>query len=1459
MSVREIRFEPIDPDRLVRWTTDEKRERQVENELPESVLGAVDKNAVCETCKLKGHLCQGHFGHLRLAAPVFHHGFITRVGSVLKCIDDDGALDLRLRSNTKAARRNARDWVVGGSGGDAATSAVGDAGLTEWEMRYIRGRLASKPPHARLDLAVTFSKKQLTAKAKGCRLVRNKVHEVTPVEAHAAMSRISDEDAELLGFQGSRPEWLVLTVLPIPPPQVRPTAVLTGDHAQDDITKRLQEVVRANAKAITSSGAPPDLAALQSTIIGYLDHQKRPAVGNQRAQRGARQLTSLAPRIKGKEGRFRGTLMGKRTDFSGRSVITGDPHLRLDEVGVPPQVARVLTVPEVVGPANLAQLSQLLGKQLASAGPSGRCTRFYIWREGHRYSTRYTAGFRLQVGDVVERPLRDGDPVVFNRQPTLSKGSLLGFRARIMRFSTFRMPLAVTPSFNADFDGDEMNLFVPQTTEAAVEAATVMNAASNIVSAQGHRPQFGIVQDGLLGAYALTRRDVLLTRDDATSVVMAVPGAVLPAPAVLAPVPMWTGKQLASIALPPELDYCRRQTGETDLEADREDKVVRVVRGQLISGTLTKAVLGTGGGGLIHHVWKRLGGPAAARLIDLLQFVAIAYLTLHGFSIGIRDAVVPERLADVVRGDIGVAVRAAAKLGGGSEGVLLLEHAKERAGAASRAAMPRTNALHWMTDAGSKGSTINITQISACLGQQRVEGRLIPETYRGRTLPHYVRGSDDALVRGRGFVASNYLDGLAPDEMFFHAAGGREGLIDTAIKTSHTVSTTPALHQWRRTDLCLTWERRAGLLAAQAREELGERHRGVRPYGADVHREAGSVAVRRGRLGRPCPGTRPGHRLAFRRRMPAGLGARQPAVLSRPAPAAEMPAAAPDGGTRGHVRAGRQPDVEALGEDRERWCESRRHLDGRSVPARPREPGRAGRTRGDRRRTEHCRVAHSVDTEQVRPSLKCLPPSACLLVLARVADTVGGCSFHSAGTSSEHVTLGVPRLTELLNATPTIATPSMTLRVPHGQQDLQQHLQALTVGDLLVGDIRLVYDDAFALDAEQAMWTPEDEDVCMATPMDTEASVSTLMRDLFDEDDDGGSAEVMTLEPGPWVLRMEIRGCRFLKDDLDVHHALASSRELCKFVRLVHNAVRKGGPHTTWMGADLEEVCKLLKRIEKRTSRGDRMPWLVYVSGGCDIVHIRGMRGVERDVLWAAVPAVRATQVGGLPGVKACRLIPVLPARADGLHDYTLQTDGSDLATALTVPELHGRWHGLLSNDIQEVRRVLGVEAARAALLLECGRVLECDGNYVSARHLLLLVDMMTLEGRVASIGRTGVVKGITLPLGAATFEEPADILYKAAACHSTDDLVGPSQRVIFGGRGEYGTGTAHLELDELALPHEEVATRQPHASGPSAAGPARASARASGWAPATPVTLHTSSADAGERWAPASPVGGVW
>jgi len=212
----------------------------------------------------------------------------------------------------------------------------------------------------------------------------------------------------------------------------------------------------------------------------------------QALQKSGRPLKSIRARLKGKEGRLRGNLMGKRVDFSARTVITGDPNLALDQVGVPRSIARNLTYPEIVTPYNIDRLQVLVRN-----GPLEHPGAKYVIRDnGERIDLRYRkrAGeIPLQYGYRVERHINDDDVVIFNRQPSLHKMSMMGHRVRVMPYSTFRLNLSVTSPYNADFDGDEMNLHVPQSLETRAEVTEICMVPKQIVSPQSNKPVMGIV------------------------------------------------------------------------------------------------------------------------------------------------------------------------------------------------------------------------------------------------------------------------------------------------------------------------------------------------------------------------------------------------------------------------------------------------------------------------------------------------------------------------------------------------------------------------------------------------------------------------------------------------------------------------------------------------------------------------------------------------------------------------------------------------------------------------------------------------------------------------------------------------------------------------------------------------------------------------------------------------------
>lgn len=643
---------------------------------------------------------------------------------------------------------------------------------------------------------------------------------VTPEEIFELLSRISDTDAYMLGFQPpfGHPKWLMWTVLPVLPPCARPSGSSNGSaRSERELTSRYADIITTNQQLRLAraekkpANVQDDLYTLLAThVASIIDSSIMGQYANTTSQRKS---SSIIRRLEGKHGRIRGNLMGKRVDFSARTVITPDPHLSVQEVGVPRAVAQTLTYPVAVTPLNIETL-----RDAVRAGPRQLDgAKFIIRTDGTRIDLRYTThpdDLRLQVGYKVERHLRDGDIVVFNRQPSLHKMSLMGHRVKIMPWSSFRLNLSATTPYNADFDGDEMNLHVPQTEEARAEIESLMMVPRLIVSPQSNKPVIGVVQDALLGASKLSARDCFLKRHHVHNLMMCLPSHYsVPRPCILKPEPLWSGKQLLSLLFPDTLRYQRnnnqsvhdrnsedgRQRAEIDFPA--ADWRVLIRQGQLLTGSLDKSVLGSSGGSLIHVMWLEYGPERTALLIDSIQRVVNTWLIYHGFSIGIGDAVPDEQTQETVRqiieraqtsvGDLNRALvegKLRATPGRTLRDTLenqvntALNAARDASGKAAEKSLGPQNNLKQMVVAGSKGSFINIAQMIACVGQQNVEGQRIPCGFRDRTLPHFEPGDNGSVARG--FVEHSYLAGLAPHEFFFHAMGGREGLIDTAIKTS---------------------------------------------------------------------------------------------------------------------------------------------------------------------------------------------------------------------------------------------------------------------------------------------------------------------------------------------------------------------------------------------------------------------------------------------------------------------------------------------------------------------------------------------------------------------------------------------------------------------------------------------------------------------------------------------------
>ena len=630
-----------------------------------------------------------------------------------------------------------------------------------------------------------------------------------------------------LDHENGRPEKFIWTAIPIPPVCIRPSIAMTQENGsnEDDLTVKLSEIVYTNTiiKNALQNGSSVNLLMedwdfLQLQCAIYVNSEL-PGIPLA-MQTSTRPIRGLCQRLKGKAGRFRGNLSGKRVDFSSRTVISPDPNLKIDEIGVPIYVAKNLTYPEKVSNYNLERM-----RQCVINGPEKHPGANYIvqgtsgFKKYLKYGDRAKLAVELQVGDVVERHMIDGDVVLFNRQPSLHKLSIMAHFAKIKPWRTFRFNECVCAPYNADFDGDEMNLHLPQTEEARSEAIELMGVKNNLVTPRNGQPLIAATQDFITASFLLSQKDVFLTRAQFCQICCYMCDADLqidiPEPTVIKPIRLWTGKQVFSVLFRPNatspiiinLEAKTRTFTKTAnaKELCPNDGYLVVRNSELLSGVLDKSNIGgeSKNSSIFYVIMRDYGNEAAAIAMTRLSKLCARYLGTRGFSIGINDVQPSSDLQTqkeelVQEGykecDQNIADYKMGKLenqpGCNAEQSLeaviskILSKIRDDVGQICLQELSKFNAPLIMQACGSKGSKINVSQMVACVGQQIISGSRIPDGFVNRSLPHFFVKSK--IPAAKGFVSNSFYSGLTPTEFFFHAVSGREGLVDTAVKTAET-------------------------------------------------------------------------------------------------------------------------------------------------------------------------------------------------------------------------------------------------------------------------------------------------------------------------------------------------------------------------------------------------------------------------------------------------------------------------------------------------------------------------------------------------------------------------------------------------------------------------------------------------------------------------------------------------
>jgi DNA-directed RNA polymerase subunit A' len=771
----------------------------VQGGLMDNRLGTLEPGQKCITCGNTSVKCPGHFGHIELAEPVLHIAFVDDIHKLL-LTTCRSCNRIKLENSELDSYRDIRNAK--------ASYAVITLDNIKDEIIEKSKKIKICPHCQKEQYDLIFTKPTIFVEKTDAGENR-----LLPITIRERLSNISDDDLKLLGYDPStaRPEWFVLQVLPVPPVTVRPSIILeTGIRSEDDLTHKLVDIIRVNQRLKESkeAGTPPlivqDLVdLLQYHVTTYFDNEVSGIP--QAHHRSGRPLKTLTQRLKGKEGRFRGSLSGKRVDFSSRTVISPDPNIAISEVGIPYEVAKKLTIPETVSNWNIDKL-----KTLVFNGPNNYPGANYIIRpDGVKIRLDYVNDRQMVAdsivpGYIIERHLSDSDIVIFNRQPSLHRMSIMAHYVRVLPYRTFRLHPAVCPPYNADFDGDEMNLHVPQSEEARSEAALLMSVQDQLISPRYGGPIIGGIRDFITGAYILTSDESFLSKEEFFNL------ALLGGYAGVLPEPkgendgtkLYTGKQLFSLFLPKDFNFIITSKWNKSIKGEGKDVVIK--NGELISGVIDKASIGAEEpDSVLHRIAKDYGNDVAQQFLNSILVMLKTFITHRGFTYGYSDLWLSE---DTHKEITEVIKKAYDKIGEliqqYKEGTLPLtrglspeealelylvnelSRARDRAGRIADRSFPNNNAGVIMASTGARGSTLNIGQMTAVLGQQSIRGKRIHKGYHNRSLPHFK--INDTNPDAKGFVKSNYRDGLTPLEFFFHAMGGREGLVDTAVRTQQS-------------------------------------------------------------------------------------------------------------------------------------------------------------------------------------------------------------------------------------------------------------------------------------------------------------------------------------------------------------------------------------------------------------------------------------------------------------------------------------------------------------------------------------------------------------------------------------------------------------------------------------------------------------------------------------------------
>jgi DNA-directed RNA polymerase II subunit RPB1 len=1430
-------------------------------------MGVLEPGMICPTDGLSYINTPGYFGHIELARPVFAIQHIKDIIKIARsvCFKCSKLLINKNQHKHILTKTAEERWNYVSNLTSKMIKRCGEhtedgCGCRQPDKIKLEGMATLVAMWENIETNSDTDNKKVTMK-------------LTPEIVLKIFKRISDDDVSFMGFspKWSRPNWMIFEVLPVPPPAVRPSVKHDAQQrSEDDLTHIYSNIIKTNnilREKLANPDTHPNVTEGWFTI---LQHSVAMIVNNKikgvapMAQRSGRPLQCIMGRLNAKNGRIRGNLMGKRVDFSARSVITGDPNLSVKQLGVPLKIAMNITKPVTVNDRTREFLTKLVQN-----GPDKYPGAKILERKnGEHISLRYRdrESISLANGDVVHRHMMDGDAVLFNRQPSLHRMSMMCHIVKVMKIGdTFRMNVGDTKPYNADFDGDEMNMHMPQNVLAETELRQIAAIPYQVISPASNSPIIGIYQDSLLGSYRMTRPNINFTPREAMNLLMMFPD--VNTDAIRAKGKTLSSFDVLSQIMPPlTMMYKTNKYKEGVDDFATSPNVFELRNGQMFRGQLDKSIIGSTTKGILHRVHNDFGNMACVNFNDNLQNIVTEYLKTSSYSVGISDlianketqtqilTIIAKQKAEVQelieQVHLGVFENNTSRTNNTEFETTvnnILNKATDEAGQIGRDSLDATNKFLIIINSGSKGTPINISQMVSCLGQTNVDGKRIPYGFDGRTLPHYQKFDDSPGARG--FIENSYISGLTAPELFFHAMGGRIGLIDTAVKTSQTGYIQRRLIK--------------GLEDLKVEYDMTVRNN----KGKIIQFKYGDDSFDTGRVeNQIIPLVGMSVEDIYMHYDIIGTNDQTSELLS-----------IYNNSTKSRIKKQKvaaqekcRSYISTMLTNRDRLVEhvfKHKNENNISMPVSFQNiitniQGQMGLNANsvvDITPLEAFELIEEYFDKMnqyvfsplnqlfkimyyfylspkdllvnkrfhrkgliVLLELIALKYKEALIHPGEMVGVIAGQSigepttqltlntFHLAGVSSKsNVTRGVPRIEEILRLTRNPKHPSLTVYLkPNDESDqdkatayatMMEHTKLIDITQ----NIQLCFEPYLES-------TTIDKDLLL---MEQYHEFENLINDCISPED--------IIEPNnnekqlksKWVVRLEFDSEIMLDKNItmdDVHFAVTNS-QFGNDISCVYSdfnsdkLVFRMRVNNTILNKNKK------KGVAETLDQSDDIYLLnLFQDALLNNIVLRGLNHIDNVIARKIQNSVK--KVDEMPVIKkgyydVSNDKHMSIKKDDGKYVkndiWVLDTTGTNLMKALGLDYIDST--RTISNDIREVFHVLGIEASRQSINSEMNEVMEFSGVYINYHHLGLLCDRMTCNHNMVPIYRAGLLSDNVGPIAKATYEVHTEVLLNATRHGDFDHMRGVSANVMCGQHGNYGTGAFQVVLDMKEMEKQEA------------------------------------------------------